>query len=83
MWCRFLVDQLDGKLAGSYGAATVDWMNGLPTNDAMMELAQALATAHEHYSVNEYVDGWNDGGVTLAVTDTEHLYVVLCVVLWL
>lgn len=66
VWCissdftvdSFLVNRLGADIPAlekHYGIASTEYTNGLPQNDAITELPNALAAAHKHYSVKEYV----------------------------
>lgn len=43
-------------LEKNYGIAASEFKGGLPRNDAIKELPNALAAAHKHYGVKEYVE---------------------------
>eukprot|EP00644_Phytophthora_capsici_P008566 jgi/Phyca11/111679/e_gw1.20.35.1 len=54
----FLVNRLGADIPGlgkHYGIASTEYPNGLPQNDAITELPNALAAAHKHYGVKDSV----------------------------
>ncbi|RLN26037.1 hypothetical protein BBO99_00000541 [Phytophthora kernoviae] len=55
---KFLVDRVAvdiPALEKHYGISSSEYHNGLPQNDAVKELPDALAAAHKHYGVKKYV----------------------------
>ncbi|RLN86317.1 hypothetical protein BBJ28_00024451, partial [Nothophytophthora sp. Chile5] len=55
---RFLISRLAEdipSLESHYGVAASEFRNGLPQNDAILELPNALAAAHAHYGVKKCV----------------------------